>query len=73
MKKSVTNGRDSFDSILPDYGRKKLLTCADSIRELADTFRGTEQDVISEQYKETEDRRDFLWQKKLSENKIFDV
>jgi len=69
MKKSVTNGRDSFDSILPDYGRKKLLTCADSIRELADTFRGTEQDVISEQYKETEDRRDFLWQKKLSENK----
>ena len=22
MKKSVTNGRDSFDSILPDYGRK---------------------------------------------------
>ena len=60
MKKNVTDGRDSFDSILPDYGRKKLLTCADSIRELADTFRGAEVERTIEKYQEAEDRREYI-------------
>ena len=40
MKKNMADQNDSFESILPEYGRRKLLTYADSIRDLADTFNG---------------------------------
>lgn len=69
MKKNMVNGKESFDSILPDYGRRKLLTCADSIRELANTFGEAEGETEKVLDTGTEDRRDYLWQKKLSENK----
>ena len=69
MKKNVTNGRDSFDSILPDYGRRKLLTYADSIRELANTFKETEEGKSEVIIPSDEDRNDYIWQKKLMENK----
>ena len=42
MKKNMADQNDSFESILPEYGRRKLLTYADSIRDLADTFKETE-------------------------------
>ena len=38
MKKQIFSEREEFTSILPEYGRRKLLTYADSIRELADSF-----------------------------------
>ena len=38
MKKQSISGDTSFDSILPEYGRKKLLMYADSFRDLANTF-----------------------------------
>lgn len=87
MKKTETNAKDSFDSILPEYGRRRLLTYADSIRELADTFKETEADrkemepEIDIGYMEEglperrtrqgeyHDRREYIWQKKLSESK----
>lgn len=66
MKKNMES-RNSFESILPDYGRRRLMNCADSISELADTFQETEKEQqIPEQ---TEDRNEYIWQKKLSENK----
>lgn len=69
MKKNTVNGKDSFDSILPDYGRRKLLTYADSIRELANTFKETETDIRGTEINEQEDRNDYLWQRRLLENK----
>lgn len=76
MKKTELNGKDSFDSILPEYGRRRLLNYADSIRELADTFKETETDGSRKEKWEQvveeaclKDRREYLWQKKISENK----
>ncbi len=73
MKKNMTNGKDSFDSILPEYGRRKLLTYADSIRELADTFveaKNTDEGTKdSPQDIPKENRNDYIWQRKLLENK----
>lgn len=69
MKKNIENGRDSFDSILPEYGRRKLLTYADSIRELADTFKETEGEKSSGEEIPREDRNEYIWQRKLLENK----
>lgn len=67
MKKNIVNGMDSFECILPDYGRRRLLTCADSIRELADTFQETEKE--QQMTENREDRSEYIWQKKLEENK----
>lgn len=69
MKKNMENGRDSFDSILPDYGRRKLLTYADSIRELADTFKETKNETEDGENVLDTDRNDYIWQRKLHENK----
>ena len=68
MKKDVTNGKDSFDSILPEYGRRKLLTYADSIRELADSFMETKEDDNADKTL-PENRNDYIWRRKLLENK----
>ncbi len=70
MKRQPDMDKESFASILPDYGKRKLMTYADSIRELAlnleDSGNGEPDD---KECRETVDRRDILWQKKLSENK----
>lgn len=42
MRKQILDQREEFNSILPEYGRRKLLTYADSIRELAGSFKETE-------------------------------
>ena len=68
MKKDVINGKDSFDSILPEYGRRKLLTYADSIRELADSFMETKEDDNADKTL-PENRNDYIWRRKLLENK----
>ena len=69
MKKQIFSEREEFTSILPEYGRRKLLTYADSIRELADSFRDTEsvRERMPEEVKA--DRRDYIWQRRLNENK----
>ncbi|MGN1180344.1 MAG: SpoIIE family protein phosphatase [Suilimivivens sp.] len=69
MKRNAENGRDSFDSILPEYGRRKLLTYADSIRDLADTFKETENEMQDMESALQVDRNDYIWQRKLLENK----
>lgn len=67
MKKQSLGEREEFGSILPEYGRRKLLTYADSIRELADSFKDAE-GILREEDKK-QDRRDYVWQKRLNENK----
>ncbi len=69
MKKSMTGLQTSFDSILPDYGRRKLLTYADSIKELAGTFKQMESDKGMEDILQDEDRSEYIWKKKMMENK----
>lgn len=67
MKKQNLSEREEFGSILPEYGRRKLLTYADSIRELADSFKDGK--GISQDECKGQDRRDYVWQKRLNENK----
>ncbi|NBJ91099.1 SpoIIE family protein phosphatase [Parablautia muri] len=69
MRKQVLSEREEFNSILPEYGRRKLLTYADSIRELAESFRETENNRENTDIALESDRRDYIWQKRLNENK----
>lgn len=69
MKKQTLGEREEFNSILPEYGRRKLLTYADSIRELAESFRETENNRENMTGEAAADRRDYIWQKRLNENK----
>lgn len=70
MKKQPDVEKESFASILPDYGKRKLMTYAESIRELAsnleDSGNGEEIDKAGNS---VVDRKDALWQKRLLENK----
>ena len=68
MKKRIITDAYSFDRILPDYGRRKLLAYADSIRELAGSFRETEHNA---EYNAEiqENRQEYIWQKRLTESK----
>lgn len=69
MKKQISGEREAFNSILPEYGRRKLLTYADSIRELAESFKETENNREELPNRIETDRKDYIWQKRLSENK----
>ena len=70
MKRQPDMDKESFASILPDYGKRKLMTYADSIRELALNLEDSgNEEPGDKECRETVDRRDILWQKKLSENK----
>ena len=69
MKKQISGEREEFNSILPEYGRRKLLTYADSIRELANSFRENDNAREPAEGELPSDRRDYIWQRRLSENK----
>ena len=55
---------DKKQKLLPDYGRKRLLTYADSFRELAEVFGEMPQKEPEEEW----DRQEVLWKKKLRDN-----
>ena len=38
LKKQTMDPKEEFGSILPEYGKRKLITYADTIRELAESF-----------------------------------
>lgn len=70
MKRQPDMDKESFASILPDYGKRKLMTYADSIRELALNLEDNgNEEPGDKECREAVDRRAILWQKKLSENK----
>jgi len=68
--------KETFVNILPEYGRRRLLMFADSIRELATSFSELDKplDDIKNEPKEEkvspdEDRGNILWQRRMQENK----
>lgn len=68
MKKQLEYGEAPFDSVLPEYGRKKLLMYADSFRDLAHTFT----DIQKQEEGEDAflcDRQEYLWKRRLVENR----
>lgn len=66
MKKQFMNGDAAFDSILPEYGRRKLLMYADSFRDLANTFADIQKE---EESLPVSDRQEYLWKRRLVENR----
>ena len=70
MRKQTVSEKETFTGIIPDYGRRKLLTYADSIRELAESFKENRvaDSTYSKEGEET-DRRDYVWQRRFLENK----
>ncbi|MCM1121314.1 MAG: SpoIIE family protein phosphatase [Eubacterium sp.] len=68
MRKQAEIADDNKITIIPEYGRQRLLSYAESFRDLADLFEREEEDI--EHYDECrqEDRLDYLWQRKLQEN-----
>ncbi|MCL2717495.1 MAG: SpoIIE family protein phosphatase [Lachnospiraceae bacterium] len=63
--------KETFVSILPEYGRRRLLMFADSIRELATSFGELDKPLENTIEEPNEaDRGDILWQRRMQENKI---
>ena len=65
MRKQSEIIDDNRIEIIPEYGRQKLLTYAESFRDLADLF---EEDIRQEQMLEPTDLQEYLCQRKLQEN-----
>ena len=61
-------------SVIPEYGRQKLLGYAESFRELAELFE-EEMEIKDFEMKDFlesgKDRQEYLWQKKLCESMGF--
>ena len=67
MKKQAVVKDDNRIAIISEYGRQRLLNYAESFRDLADLFE-EEEDLTEQGSVRTDDRRDYLWQRKLQEN-----
>lgn len=67
MRKQAQVRDDNRITIIPEYGRQRLLSYAESFRDLADLFE-EEESVGSAGPGPTDDRRDYLWQRRLQEN-----
>ncbi len=68
MKKQEEARDDNRITIIPEYGRQRLLTYAESFRDLADLFEREDAESDEEAGDDPEDRQDYLWQRKLQEN-----
>lgn len=67
MRKQAEVKDDNRIALIPEYGRQRLLNYAESFRDLADLFE--EEESLDDQERiKTNDRRDYLWQRKLQEN-----
>ncbi len=72
MKKQVSEREVQETTLLPEYGRKKLLTYAESFMQLARSFYGMSQEEIQKNQERTviqPSRETYLWQKRLMENR----
>ncbi len=71
MKRQLPEKETQETTLLPEYGRKRLLTYADSFMQLARSFygmRGDEEEDRQEVDTRTS-RESYLWQKRLMENR----
>ena len=72
MKKQMSGKEAQETTLLPEYGRKRLLTYADSFMQLARSFYGMTQEEIQKNQDGTviqPSRETYLWQKRLMENR----
>lgn len=67
MRRQMEVRDDNRITIIPEYGRQRLLNYAESFRDLADLFE-EEEDLDGGAGQEIDNRRDYLWQRKLQEN-----
>lgn len=67
MRRQMEVRDDNRITIIPEYGRQRLLNYAESFRDLADLFE-EEEDLDDSAGQEVDNRRDYLWQRKLQEN-----
>lgn len=67
MRKQAEIRDDNRITIISEYGRQRLLSYADSFRDLADLFEGEESED-DQQERKADNRLDYLWQRKLQEN-----
>lgn len=68
MKKQTEVKDDNRITIIPEYGRQRLLGYAESFRDLADMFEHSEEHPDSQEVSGTGDRLEYLWQRKFQEN-----
>lgn len=68
MRKQTEVRDDNKITIIPEYGRQRLLSYAESFRDLADLFEGEDVNFEEINGNDPEDRQDYLWQRKLQEN-----
>lgn len=68
MRRQAEVRDDNKITIIPEYGRQRLLTYAESFRDLADLFEGEETEYDGTVGEDPEDRQDYLWQRRLQEN-----
>lgn len=66
MKKQIEVKGENVITMIPEYGRQKLLGYAESFRDLAELFEEDEKEAVC---KEDKDRQEYLWQKKLYESR----
>lgn len=67
MRKHAEIKEDNRTEIIPEYGRQRLLTYAESFRDLADLLE-TEENPEQDPLPEAVDRQEYLWQRKLQES-----
>lgn len=65
MKKQTEIKDDNIITIIPEYGRQKLLGYAESFRDLAELFEEEKAEISPED----KDRQEYLWQKRLCESR----
>ena len=68
MRKQAEVRDNNRITILPEYGRQRLLSYAESFRDLADLFEGEEEESDTGDGRKADNRRDYLWQRRLQEN-----
>lgn len=69
MKKQLSEREMQEAALLPEYGRKRLLTYADSFMRLAKSFYGMGDGQAWEDADLRTSRENYLWQKRLTENR----
>ncbi|MCM1266678.1 MAG: SpoIIE family protein phosphatase [Bacteroidales bacterium] len=65
MKKQMQLKRDDRVEIIPEYGKQKLLSCAESFRDLAELFESGQEDEAAA---EPADRQEYLCKRRMQEN-----
>lgn len=71
MKRQLPDRETQETTLLPEYGRKRLLTYADSFMQLARSFYGMKGDDAEDREERAArtSRESYLWQKRLMENR----